>query len=277
YAKKINPNFIIIPQNGSELAFEETDMDSGIRQSYIDAIDGIGIEELFYNSDGNKEIDDERLETLRELKKHVDKIMVADYVKNDSGRLDSIKLNKDEGFISFQREKDNYDYKEIPSINTGSNSNAVNSLADAKNYLYLINSEEYNNKEDFLSAIEATDYDLILIDLYFGDVPFNKADIERLQKKPGGAKRLVISYINIGAAEEFRYYWQDKWKKGSPSWIKKDYEGYDDEYWVEYWSGAWQKIIYGNNDSYIKKIIDAGFDGAYLDNVEAYYFLVYDD
>ncbi|MCL2130438.1 MAG: hypothetical protein FWH35_08805, partial [Treponema sp.] len=33
YAKKINPNFIIIPQNGSELAFEETDMDSGIRQS----------------------------------------------------------------------------------------------------------------------------------------------------------------------------------------------------------------------------------------------------
>ena len=278
YAKKINPNFIIIPQNGSELAFEDTDIDAGILKSYINAIDGIGIEELFYNSDGIKEIDDERLEMLQELKKHVEKIMVADYVKTEISRIDSIKLNKDEDFISFQRGSDNYDYKKIPPINTDSSSNAVNSLADAKNYLYLINSEEYNNKEEFLNAIEVTNYDLVLIDLFFGDTQdsFVKADIDRLKIKPGGAKRLVISYINIGAAEEFRYYWKDEWKKGSPSWIKKDYEDYDDEYWVEYWSSSWQNIIYGNNNSYIKKIIDAGFDGAYLDNVEAYYFLVYD-
>jgi len=42
---------------------------------------------------------------------------------------------------------------------------------------------------------------------------------------------------------------------------------------VQFWNPEWQKIIYGNDDSYMKKILDAGFDGAYLDNVEAYYFL----
>ena len=38
----------------------------------------------------------------------------------------------------------------------------------------------------------------------------------------------------------------------------------------------WQEIIYGNDDSYAKKIIDAGFNGVYLDNIEAYYFLYND-
>jgi len=62
-----------------------------------------------------------------------------------------------------------------------------------------------------------------------------------------------------------------------PLFIKRKYEGYDDEYWVRFWKPEWHKIIYGNDDSYIKKILDAGFDGAYLDNVEAYYFLYFRD
>ena len=82
-----------------------------------------------------------------------------------------------------------------------------------------------------------------------------------------------VFYINIGSAENFRYYWDGNWIIGDPAWIKKKYEGYQDEFYVEFWNPEWQKIIYGNNNSYMKKILDAGFDGAYLDNVEAYYFL----
>jgi cysteinyl-tRNA synthetase len=87
----------------------------------------------------------------------------------------------------------------------------------------------------------------------------------------------VISYINIGAAENFRYYWKEDWKLHEPDWLAKPYEGYEDEIWVNYWDGAWQDIIYGNDGSYMKKIVDAGFDGAYLDNTEAYYFLLNDE
>lgn len=36
------------------------------------------------------------------------------------------------------------------------------------------------------------------------------------------------------------------------------------------WDENWQAIIYGNDDSYLKKIIDAGFDGVYLDIIDAF-------
>ena len=84
---------------------------------------------------------------------------------------------------------------------------------------------------------------------------------------------MLIAYVNVGAAENWRYYWQDKWKLHRPAWLKKEYDGYDDEIWVKFWDKDWKNIIYGNDDSYMKKIIDVGFDGAYLDNVEAYYYL----
>ncbi|HEC89701.1 MAG TPA: hypothetical protein ENI44_03860, partial [Thermoplasmatales archaeon] len=41
-------------------------------------------------------------------------------------------------------------------------------------------------------------------------------------------------------------------------------------YKVKYWYPEWQSIIYGNNDSYLKKILDAGFDGVYLDVIDAF-------
>ena len=59
--------------------------------------------------------------------------------------------------------------------------------------------------------------------------------------------------------------------------LKKKYDGYTDEFWVNFWEKEWQTIIYGNDNSYMKKIITAGFDGAYLDNVEAYYFLFHNE
>ncbi len=106
--------------------------------------------------------------------------------------------------------------------------------------------------------------------------PYSKKEIEKLQTKKNGKKRLVISYLNIGAAENWRNYWQSDWKLGNPKWLKKNYKGYDNEIYVQFWEPAWQKIIFGNDDSYLKKIVDAGFDGVFLDNVEAYYALYHD-
>ena len=269
YARKIKPGFIIIPQNGAELAFNNTDMGDGVRQTYIDAIDGIGIEELFYN--GSPDIDNERLEILRELKSKKSSltIMVSDFVSNDGYISDSINKNQTENFIAFPRSSDNYDYKYIPGTITGENTDNITKLADAKNYLYLISTEEFTNKDDMINQIKLTNYDVVLIDLFFESAALTSADINSLKKKANGKDRLVICYISIGSAENYRYYWQTGWKKGNPSWLKKYYEGYSDEFWVEYWEQEWQNIIYG----YIDKIIAAGFDGVYLDNVEAYYFL----
>ena len=277
YAKKEKPGFIIIPQNGPELAFYNTEPNDGIMDSYVNAIDGIGIEELFYN--GSLSIDSNRLSMLRTLKSSA-KILVSDFVSDNEKIADSKTKNANEGFIAFPRGKDNYYYVEIPNLaEAEKNSDPVNTLDDAENYLYLINPDNFTDKTDMITKIKATNYDVILIDLFFsngtsgGATELTQDDISKLKEKPNGAKRLVISYINIGSAENYRYYWKPGWKKGNPSWIKKEYEGYSDEYWVEFWDSEWRDIIYGNDKSYIKKIINTGFDGAYLDNVEAYYFL----
>ena len=277
YAKGLKPGFIIIPQNGSELAFNYTDTSEGLRTSYINAIDGFGIEELFYNEHGILETDQEILGLLRILKNLTSKkIMVSDYVLNDDAREDSVQKNKNEGFVSYQRGADNYYYEQIPlTAITDENTDDITTLAAAKNYLYLIGADtkNFDAKEDLINAVAATNYDVVLIDLFFGNASFTPEDIELLKIKANGGKRLVISYISIGSAEIFRFYWHSEWEKGNPSWIRKNYEGYPDEYWIEYWDPQWQKIIFGSEDSYIKKIINAGFDGAYLDNTEAYYFL----
>ena len=273
YARGIKSDFIIIPQNGIELAFNDTDPDEGIMSSYISAINGVGVEELFY--DGSLSPDNERLSMLRKLKPYVT-VMVSDFVENNANITDAIQKNKNEGFISFPRSSDNYDYMLIPTTITDENENDIVKLSDAKNYLYLISFDEFGTKQDMISAIAATNYDVVLIDLFFEGKELTSADIQSLQTKKNGAKRLLIAYVSIGSAENYRYYWQKEWEKGNPSWIKKNYEGYPDEFWVEFWHPDWKNIIYGNNQSYIKKIIDAGFDGAYLDNVEAYYFLTND-
>ncbi len=273
YARGIDSDFIIIPQNGIELAFNNTDQESGLKTDYVNAINGVGVEELFY--DGTLAEDDGRLSMFQTVKQQLT-VMVADYVSDNSYIADDIQKCKAEGFICFPRATTNYDYVEIPDTAMFGNTNDIDSLSKAKNYLYLINSEKYSSKQSFIDAVDSSDFDLIIIDLYFNDEILTSDDLAKLKTKPCGARRLLISYINIGAAENWRYYWEEKWKVHRPNWLKKKYEGYEDEIWVKFWEQDWQDIIYGNDNSYMKKIIDAGFDGAYLDNIEAYYFL-YED
>lgn len=274
YARDLKPGFIIIPQNGAELAFQDVDSDGDLSADYLGAIDGIGIEGLFYNGDLN--VDDYRLDMLRKVGP-LKMVMVADYLDDNSNYSDAVQRCVDEGFISFPRESDNYDYEYIPDTILNENANDINHLEDVQNYLYLISTNSFSTKQEMLNTLAATNFDLILIDLFWDETAFTSAELAQIKTKANGGKRLVISYINVGAAESYRYYWQDDWKLHKPKWLKKKYDGYDDEIWVKFWCEEWEDIIYGNDNSYMKKIINAGFDGAYLDNVEAYYFLYYDD
>jgi cysteinyl-tRNA synthetase len=274
YARGIESDFIIIPQNGVELAYNGTDPAEGLNETYMNAIDGFGVEELFYN--GSYSMDSERLPLLRELKLSK-KIMVAEYVKDNNDVADAINLNFNEGFICFPRTSTNYDYLHIPDSTPFSNSKDILTLTDAQNYLYLISTDNFQSKQDMITAISATNFDVVLIDLFFEEAELTSTEVAQLKTKANGGKRLAIAYMNVGSAEKFRYYWKNSWGLHHPLWIKRKYEGYDDEFWVKFWESDWQKIIYGNDNSYTKRIINAGFDGAYLDNVEGYYFLYYKD
>jgi len=276
YAHELNSDFIIIPQNGIELAFNDQDPANGLNLAYLNAIDGVGVEELFYN--GDYALDAERLSMLQQVKQSK-KVLVSEYVNNDAFISDAYIQNEVKSFICFTRTSQNYDYIQIPDTIPNENNLNIMQLSQAQNYLYLIGPDEtqFPSKEAYIASISSTNYDVILIDLFFNDEELSATDINQLKTKANGGSRLVISYINIGAAEKDRYYWKSGWRLLHPLLIKRKYEGYDREYWVRFWKSNWQEIIYGNDDSYMKKILNAGFDGAYLDNVEAYYFLYYKD
>ncbi|MGY5351266.1 endo alpha-1,4 polygalactosaminidase [Wenyingzhuangia sp. IMCC45533] len=269
-AKQQSPNFGIFPQNGLELLYHKIDKSKGIDSSYINAIDGVGVEALFYNK--TKVKNGYRQNLLKNISGQSKLILVSDYVfPSDKG--EALKANVENQYIPFVRDTTNYYYTQIPEIISSENSRDITSFQQVKNYLYHINPRHFATKQDYLEALADTNYDLLLIDLFFQDIALSKKDIAYLKLKKNGAIRKVIAYMNIGSIESYRYYWNSKWNYKKTSWIKKKYEGYEDERWVNYWDENWKNIIFKSKNSYLSKILAAEFDGVYLDNVEAYYFL----
>ena len=61
-----------------------------------------------------------------------------------------------------------------------------------------------------------------------------------------------------------------EWKSSPPSWLAGENPDWPGNYKVRYWNTDWQKIIFGEGDSYLGLILDAGFDGVYLDIIDAF-------
>ena len=278
YAKNINPKFVIIPQNGANLV-STTGKETGSAEiSYINAIDGIGQEDLVYGYNNDDEAtpseDKEWLEIFLNMAKNngTVKIMVTDYCSTHYKINDSYSKNNANGYISYaanHRELDNISNYPSPIYNE--NTENITNLQNAKNFLYLINTDEvYPSSQAFINAVSNTNYDYIIMDLFYDGEEFTPSQIEQLKHKANGAERLVICYISIGEAENYRYYWRPYWYSGTPSFIEKENPDWEGNFIVRYWDSKWQSIIYGNNNSYIKKILDTGFDGAYLDIIDAF-------
>ena len=126
------------------------------------------------------------------------------------------------------------------------------------------------SKADFLANITLTNYDILLIDLFFDDEQLGPMDIIGLKNKPQGQKRLVIAYMSIGEAEDYRYYWDPAWESDPPAWLAGENPDWPGNYKVRYWMDGWQDIIFGDEDTYLDRIIKAGFDGVYLDIIDAF-------
>jgi cysteinyl-tRNA synthetase, unknown class len=116
------------------------------------------------------------------------------------------------------------------------------------------------------AEIARTPYDLVVIDYAHDDGPFSKAQVDQMKRKPDGSPRLVISYMSIGEAENYRPYWDKAWKSAPPPWLGKENRDWRGNYGVRFWDPQWQSIIFG----YADNIVAAGFDGVYLDKVDEF-------
>ena len=130
----------------------------------------------------------------------------------------------------------------------------------------------YQLQSPSVEAIARSSFDLVVID-YSRDGThegrFTRSDVERM-RHGGGRTRLVVAYMSIGEAEPYRFYWRNDWRPGNPPWLLAPNPRWPDNYRVEFWDPDWQRHIFGNPDSYLDRIMDAGFDGVYLDIVDGY-------
>jgi cysteinyl-tRNA synthetase len=276
YAKTFNPDFLVIPQNGQELMTINGESGGNLVNDYFQAIDGTGREDLFYGYTADNEPTPadatEYMMAFLDLAKNKGlTVLVIDYCSAEEKMSDSYQRNFLKGFISFAADRRELD--DIPSYPDpifNENNLSVKQLSDSKNFLYCINPASYGSKQAFLDDLQMTNYDLIFIDLFFYGKALTSNDIESLKTKRNGGSRLIICYLSIGEAEDYRYYWKTEWSVHPPAWLGEENPDWAGNYKIRYWYKDWQSITYGNDSSYLKKIIDSRFDGVYLDLVDAF-------
>lgn len=122
--------------------------------------------------------------------------------------------------------------------------------------------------------IAALNVDLAVID-YARDgddeTAFKPAAVARMKRRPDGGTKKVVCYMSIGEAEDYRFYWQGDWKPGeTPAWLDALNPDWPGNFKVRYWDPDWQAIILGSPSAYLDKILAAGFDGVYLDIIDAF-------
>lgn len=273
-AKADDPDFYIIPQNGIELVSTNGEEDGAPASAYLNAIDGNGQEDLFYGYDSDDIATpfeaNTYLRTFLNLSKQAGKtILVTDYCSTPSKMADSYQKNQTAGYISYAA-PDRALNLIPPSPLHNENSNDVNTLSQVKNFAFFINPEGLTSKADFISGINASNYDAIIMDLFFDGQQFTASEIDQMRHKANGGKRLLICYMSIGEAEDYRYYWNASWNSAAPSWLVAENPDWAGNYKVRYWDPAWQQYILGGSDSYLSRIKIAGFDGVYLDIIDAF-------
>ncbi len=121
--------------------------------------------------------------------------------------------------------------------------------------------------------IAQSPYDLVVVDYAMEKesktaMPPEIVDIMR--RKPDGSRRFILAYMSIGEAENFRFYWDDNWFKHPPEWLERENPNWPGNYTVRYWDPNWQALLFGGPDAYLDQIIGAGFDGVYLDGIDAF-------
>jgi cysteinyl-tRNA synthetase len=149
-----------------------------------------------------------------------------------------------------------------------------------------------------VGELAASEYDMLVLeptctDWSSDDRGFDTSRmVESLKDSKAGDgihRKLVLAYIDIGEAEDWRWYWtwSNGWEPGEPfpeDWpgfiLAPDPDGWEGDYPVAYWDPAWKDIIiYGRDTetaagrdytSVLDEVLEHGFDGVYLDWVEGY-------
>jgi len=122
-------------------------------------------------------------------------------------------------------------------------------------------------KDIQLSEIEQSNFELAVIDYSSTGTDENTFTRQQIEKaRTTGCAKRMVAIINVGNAENYRFYWQASWQQTLPGFIAEQDSTNPSSYFVKFWDPAWQQIVYQTID----KAIAQGFDGVYLTNIDVY-------
>jgi len=125
-----------------------------------------------------------------------------------------------------------------------------------------VNDFLYQLQNADIDQIAASEFDLVVMDI-------SEADAEAIQTLHDSGK-LVLCYMSIGEAEDYRWYWSDDWDSDPPDFLDEENPDWEDNYKVHYWDPGWQALFFGSEEAYLDQVLALGFDGIYLDIIDAY-------
>jgi cysteinyl-tRNA synthetase len=131
----------------------------------------------------------------------------------------------------------------------------------------------YQLQDASASSIQATTFDIAVIDYSRDGEESGRYSATEIDAMKSGGKKL-LAYLSIGEAEDYRYYFDPRWvswiegqpTSAAPCWLGRTNPDWEGNYKVQYWSEGWQRIVI----DYLDRIIDDGFDGVYLDIIDAF-------
>jgi len=147
-------------------------------------------------------------------------------------------------------------------------------LAGASTWLYQLQGR--NGQDLDLAALSAHGADLLVVDFSRDGSDTGAFTSQELAAAQAGGA-IVIAYLSIGEAEAYRDYWREAWVQDgqlaadAPAWLGPPNPEFPDNHKVRYWLPEWQEVILGPS-GLLRRIVGAGFDGVYLDIVDAYEF-----
>lgn len=151
-----------------------------------------------------------------------------------------------------------------------------------RSFAYVLQAEALaGSRAEAVRHLAECGRDWIVLDAFFDggeNGAYTPQEIELIRR--GRAGRRVLAYLSIGEAETYRPYWRREWDANrdgrpdaaAPPWLCAENPDWEDNYKVRYWHPAWQDAVLAVLDG----IVRAGFDGAYLDLVDAFEFFEHD-
>lgn len=281
FARAQRPNFVVIVEGSLDLLTKIDITNPEITypaRTYRQSIDGILRDQLLFGevAFGKPPEEDQRKLIVAKTEAAEAtglKVLVIDYARSPGAVDDIHRRYADKNYIPFAADTEELNtIPPHPRRPFDENPNSVMSLSKVRNFLFLRDSSPFGRQDEFALRMHGTNYDMLIVDVFHKRRPLTKNAIETLKYKKVGGRRLVLAHLDIGSAASYRYYWQPRWREGSPLWISAPVRGDPDRYYVQFWRPEWQRIITGDTQSYIYGIIDQGFDGVVLSGLDAYRF-----